>query len=190
MLPGPAVDGPAASGGTGGCGVDQPIRDGLSVGSDDACVSTFSGPRAGHARRDGFLRVLVVGTDDWAIEQAAAVLADGRCEVARCHSPGEPSFPCNLLHPERGGCPLDRIDVVVDVRATAHAGPAPGEMGAVCALRAGRPLVLAGLTASNPFAGTEAAVVGPGGDLREACADVAASQVIDLRDLPDRLPSF
>jgi hypothetical protein len=138
----------------------------------------------------GVLRVLVVGTDDWAVEQAAEVLADGRCEVARCHEPGEPTFPCNLLHPERGGCPLDSVDVVVDVRATAHPAPAPGETGAICALRAGQPLVLAGIAAGNPFAGVEAASVGPGGDLRQACADVVGERSIDLRDAPVRLPSL
>lgn len=133
--------------------------------------------------------MLVVGTDDWAIERSADVLADGRCEVLRCHEPGAPAFPCNLLHPDRGGCPLDRADVVVDVRATAHPAPALSEMGAICALRAGQPLLLAGLTAQNPFAGAESAVVGTGGDLREACADLASRQTIDLRDVPLQLPT-
>jgi hypothetical protein len=145
---------------------------------------------ADHHRVGGVLRVLVVGTDDWAIEQSADVLAEGHCEVSRCHEPGDVAFPCNLLHPERGGCPLDRVDIVVDVRATASASAAPGEMGAICALRAGRPLVLAGLSAHNPFAGWEAASVGTGGDLREACAEVAGDQAIDLRDMPAQLPTF
>lgn len=170
-------------------GVDRPIRDGLSVGSDDALVPTSR--RALADRRVGsVLRVLVVGTDDWAVEQSAEVLADARCEVSRCHEPGEPAFPCNLLHPERGGCPLDRVDVVVDVRASASVNVMPGEMGAICALRADRPLVLAGLTAHNPFGGWEAATVALGGDLREACASVAGEQAIDLRDVPARLPSL
>jgi hypothetical protein len=168
--------------------VDQPIRRGLSLGSDDASVSTSRRAIADQHWVGGVPRVLVVGTDDWAIEQSADVLADGRCEVFRCHEPGDPAFPCNLLHPERGGCPLDRVDVVVDVRATAQPSPAPGEIGAICALRAGVPLVLAGLVAQNPFAGSEAAVVRPGHDLQEACADVAGRRAIDLRDAPLPLP--
>jgi hypothetical protein len=160
------------------------------LGSDDASVSTSRRAIADQLRVGGVLRVLVVGTDDWAIEQSADVLAAARCEVSRCHEPGDPAFPCNLLHPERGGCPLDRVDVVVDVRATAQPSPAAGEIGAICALRAGQPLVLAGLLTQNPFAGSEAAAVGPGGDLREACADVASRRAIDLRDMPVRLPTF
>jgi hypothetical protein len=160
------------------------------LGSDDASVPTSRRAIGDQLLVGGVLRVLVVGTDDWAVERSADVLTDGRCEVSRCHDPGEAAFPCNLLHPERGGCPLDGVDVVVEVRATAQPGVAPGEMGAICALRAGKPLVLAGLSAQSPFGGAASGVVGPGGDLREACAEVAGRRAIDLRDRAVRLPSL
>ena len=38
-------------------------------------------------------RVLVVGTDDWAIEQSAAALEEAGFGVLRCHEPGQPDFP-------------------------------------------------------------------------------------------------
>ena len=41
--------------------------------------------------------VLVVGTDSWAVEQAAAVLSEAGHETLTCHPPGQPAFPCNAL---------------------------------------------------------------------------------------------
>ena len=79
--------------------------------------------------------VLVVGTDDWAVEQAVARLAEAGATVFTCHDPGRPAFPCNALVGR--GCPLDR--------------PAPGEMGVVCGLHRGAALVSAGMAGSNPF---------------------------------------
>lgn len=159
------------------------------MGSDDAPVPTPRRADLAPRPREGTFRALVVGTDDWAVERSARVLADSRCEVARCHEPGEPAFPCNLLRPDRDGCPIDRVDVVVDVRTSATARPAPGEMGAVCALRAGRPLVLAGLSARNPLGQWATSVVGPAGDLRDACLTAVVGQTIDLREPPVQAPA-
>src|SRR5665213_348698 len=67
-------------------------------------------------------RVLVVGTDDWAIDRAITGLeaqaVDGRdFQVFRCHEPGAPVFPCNALRPG-GVCPVEAgIDVIATVRA-------------------------------------------------------------------------
>lgn len=98
------------------------------------------------------MRVLVVGTEDWAVEQAAGRLAASGCEVLACHQPGEPAFPCNAVIPGRV-CPLDAgFDMAVTIRSRPLDQPAPGEMGAVCALRAGKPLVSAGMPGRNPFA--------------------------------------
>jgi hypothetical protein len=123
--------------------------------------------------------VLVVGTDDWAIEQLGASLSGARHAVLRCHEPGEPTFPCNAFIPGRT-CPIDAgVDVVVTVRARPRHEPAPGEMGVVCAVRAGAPLVVAGMTHDNPFAQLAPRIVEPGGDVASVCADVI-DRVVDL----------
>lgn len=125
------------------------------------------------------MRILVVGTDDWAVEQASATLAAAGHTALACHDPGTPAFPCNRFVPGRR-CPLDDgVDVVVDVRARAVPDITPGEVGVVCALRDGVPLVVAGLAQATPFDGLAAVTVPPGGDLATACEDAAV--VIDLR---------
>jgi len=115
----------------------------------------------------------VVGTDDWAIEQAAGVLVEAGSPVLRCHEPGEPAFPCNALLEGRV-CPLDEgFEVVVTVRARASASPTPSEFGVVCGVRAGVPLVVAGLVADRPFGPWASATVEEGGVLASACQEVA-----------------
>ena len=113
--------------------------------------------------------VLVVGADDWAVRRAAAELVGAGRRVHRCHDSSDTPFPCNALVAGRG-CPLDlhHVDVVVDVRARAHAEPSMGEMGAICGLRAGLPLVLAGLSGTaglDPWA----TKVPEGGDIVTSC---------------------
>jgi hypothetical protein len=79
-------------------------------------------------------------------------LAGSNCEVLRCVEPGRPAFPCVGLR--TGSCPLDAggtVDVAVAVRSRAHPRPRLAELGAVCALRDGIPLVIAGSRALNPF---------------------------------------
>jgi hypothetical protein len=124
-------------------------------------------------------RILVVGTDDWAVDQASATLSAAGNETARCHPSGEPAFPCNRFR-AGGVCPVDAgVDVVADVRARALGEITPGEIGVLCGLRAGLPLVVAGLAQQGPFDGVASLVVAPGGDLATACDD--AVTVIDLR---------
>jgi hypothetical protein len=95
--------------------------------------------------------VLVVGTDDWAVEQARDRLADAGLVAFTCHTPGQPAFPCDALQAGKL-CPLDRgCGVVVTVRARPLERPAPGEMGVVCALHRGVALVGAGMPGDNPF---------------------------------------
>ena len=95
--------------------------------------------------------VLVVGTDDWAIEQAASSIASAGHTVLRCHEPGEPAFPCNGVRPDRV-CPLDQgFGVVVTMRARPTPQPTQSEFGVTCAIRAGVPLVVGGITEGNPF---------------------------------------
>ncbi len=119
--------------------------------------------------------VLVVGTDDWALDQGAAALDSAGMQVLRCHEPGAPAFPCNALIPG-GVCPLDAgFDVVLTTRARPTPTIQPGEIGVVCALRTGRPLVVAGAARHNPFADLTATVVAEHGDVVTACRSVIES---------------
>ena len=118
--------------------------------------------------------VLVVGTDDWAVEQAAELLRQAGSPVLTCHEPGQPAFPCNALVEGRT-CPLDAgFDVVATVRARASTTPVQSEFGIVCALREGKPLVVAGLAPERPYGDWASATVGQDGDLASACREVAA----------------
>jgi len=122
----------------------------------------------------GPLTALVVGTDDWAIEQCATELEAEGGRVLRCHEPGDPAFPCNALLEGRT-CPLDEgFDVVVTVRARPLAEPSRAEMGVVCALHAGKPLVVAGVASERPFGPWASLAVEQGGDVATACEKVVA----------------
>jgi hypothetical protein len=120
-----------------------------------------------------------VGTDDWAADRAAASVEQAGLDVLRCHESGQPAFPCNAFIPGRT-CPLDvGFDVVLTVRARPSRESEPGEVGVVCALRTGRPLVVAGVTMGNPFSQVAAAVVAEGGDAAQACRTAAESRAPD-----------
>lgn len=130
--------------------------------------------------------VLVVGTDDWAVEQVASTLAEAGCRTLTCHPPGEPVFPCNALVEGRT-CPLDAgFSVVVTVRARPVDSPAPGEMGVICGVHAGAALVIAGMGGRNPFLRWATRSVGPGDSLVAVVAEVAAGREVavaaDVRD--------
>jgi hypothetical protein len=115
-------------------------------------------------------RVLVVGPATPATEMVAEELAAANCAIVRCTEPGRPPFPCAGLR--RGACPLDvggKVDVAVAVRTRAHPRPRLGELGAVCAVRDGIPLVIAGARVLNPFEPWAAEMV----DLHSAVAAVA-----------------
>ena len=120
------------------------------------------------------LAVLVVGTDDWAIEQSAAALHAAGHEPLRCHDAGAPAFPCNALLPGRR-CPLDiGVDAVVTSRARPVSEPTLTEMGVVCALHAGVPLVVSGISDRGPFSGLAARVVTEQGHVAAAVESVSA----------------
>ena len=97
--------------------------------------------------------VLVVGADDWAMRDATSQLHSAGRSVHRCCDNAEAPFPCNAMIPGRG-CPLDQheVDVVLDIRTRPTVEPALWEMGAICGLRDGIPLVVAGVSESSPFA--------------------------------------
>jgi hypothetical protein len=122
----------------------------------------------------GVLSVLVVGTDDWAIEQSAAALQAAGHEPMRCHDPGAPAFPCNALLPGRR-CPLDvGVDVVLTSRARPVTVPTLSEMGVTCALHAGVPLVVTGIADRGPYGSLASRVVTEHGHVAAACEAVAS----------------
>ncbi|MCZ7536994.1 MAG: hypothetical protein M5T61_14555 [Acidimicrobiia bacterium] len=119
-------------------------------------------------------RVLVTGTDRWATDRAARVLAKSGCEVLRCHDDDVATGSCYALEPDRV-CPLDSgFDVAVTIRPRPLPRPTISEFGAVCAHRAGMPVVVAGNTVLNPFAQIAAAVTSED-DLMTTVARVADS---------------
>lgn len=128
--------------------------------------------------------VLVVGTDDWGIQQAVDHLEAAGIPTRTCHPIGEPSFPCNALVEGRV-CPLDAgFDLVVTVRARPDALPAPGELGVICALHAHVGLITAGIAGRNPFAPWARRSVGRADDLAAVVEDVLRERnatPVDLR---------
>ena len=145
---------------------------------------TRQGPAPGGSRveepRTGPPTVLVVGTDDWAIEQSATELEAGGCRVLRCHEPGQPAFPCNALIEGRT-CPLDvGFDVVVTVRARPLSEPCQAELGVICALHQGTPLVVAGVASERPFGPWASLAVEQGGDVVTACEKVVGATAVAI----------
>jgi hypothetical protein len=120
--------------------------------------------------------VLVVGPDDWAIGDAAAQLAAAGRVVHRCFETSEAPFPCNALIPGRG-CPLNQhhVDVVLDIRSRPGGQPSLAEMGAICGLRDGLPLVVAGSMDAGGFA-PWAQRVPFAGDIVSTCDQAAAER--------------
>jgi hypothetical protein len=127
-------------------------------------------------KRTKAAEVLVVGLDDWAIGDAAAQLRAAGRVVHRCCDTVEAPFPCNALLPGKG-CPLDQhdVDVVVNIRSRSGEQPTIAEMGAICGLRDGLPLVVAGMTEVTGF-GPWAHRVPMAGDLVATCDEAVQSQ--------------
>ena len=111
----------------------------------------------------------MVGPDDWGLNDASKQLLDAGRTVHRCSESAEDPFPCNALNPAIG-CPLKRhsVDVVLHIRSRADGQPTLAEMGAICAIRDGIPVVTAGLSELPEFA-PWARRVPPDGDLVITC---------------------
>lgn len=119
--------------------------------------------------------ILVTGTEGWAVDHTARALGAAGFTVGTCHDEGSPVFPCRGLGGD-GRCPIDDgVDLVVTVRAHPLPQPTRREVGVICGLRAGLPLVVAGSTVLNPFADHATAVVeGLDGDELVAACERAA----------------
>ena len=99
------------------------------------------------------MRVLLLESDRHAGDQVIERLTAAGHQVVRCHEVDLGAFPCNALCAD-GSCPLETgapVDVVVDYRAHPYPHPTPLEDGVSCALRHNLPLVVAGVSALNPF---------------------------------------
>ena len=127
-------------------------------------------------RRTTAAEVLVVGSDEWAIGDAVSQLRSAGRVAHRCSDSAEAPFPCQALIPGRG-CPLDQheVDVVLDIRTRPTVEPALWEMGAVCGLRDGLPLVVAGVSESSAFA-PWAERVPQSGDIVSTCDEAFRKQ--------------
>jgi hypothetical protein len=119
--------------------------------------------------------VLVVGGDDWAIDDAAGQLTAAGRTVHRCCDSSEHPFPCNALVPGRG-CPLEQhpVDAVLIVRSRPAAEPTISAMGAICGLRDGLPVVIGGISDASPFS-PWATRVPPTGDIVATCDEAVRS---------------
>jgi len=106
-------------------------------------------------------------------DAVAAMLETAGHEVVRCNPPGQTEFPCAGME---GRCPLSApVDVAVLVHDRPSTDLAPGEAGAVCALRDGIPLVVAGNHTHSPFAVRADAVALSIEDVPDACYEAVAS---------------
>lgn len=126
------------------------------------------------------LNVLVVEDDEGASDEAIRELTGAGHAVVRCHDPGAPAFPCRgLIDPPT--CPLrsDAIDVALTVRAGVSTRPAPTEDGARCALMSHVPLVVAGPSVFDPYAGLETVVLNRTYDVVESCERAAAAELVE-----------
>ena len=93
------------------------------------------------------MRILVLESEGGTSEPVVDELMAAGHDVARCHDPAGPAFPCNGLKDHRD-CPLDAGTISVAVltgdHAPAHEHSESGEQGARCALRQYIPLVVVG----------------------------------------------
>ena len=126
------------------------------------------------------LNVLVVEDECGAADEAIRELTGAGHTVLRCHDPGAPAFPCRGLV-EASTCPLrsHAIDVALAVRAEVSTRPAPSEDGARCALMSHVPLVVAGPSALDPYAGLETVVLNRTFDVVESCEQAAAAELVE-----------
>lgn len=131
--------------------------------------STGTAPGFELRQRTRAAEILLVGGDDWALSEAAQQLVGLGRRVHRCSDRSEAPFPCNAMIEGRG-CPLDQheVDVVLAVMSRPRTEPSMAEMGAVCGLRDGIPLVIAGLSEGSPLAAW-AARVPADGDIVATC---------------------
>lgn len=135
---------------------------------------------AGRPARNRAEQVLVVGGDDWALDDASSQLTEAGRTVHRCCDSSDHPFPCNALIPGRG-CPLNQhpVDAVLAVWSRPVAEPTMSAMGAICGLRDGLPLVVGGISDASPLS-QWATRVPPVGDIVATC-----DQAVQAHEQPE-----
>ena len=116
--------------------------------------------------------VLLVGGEDWAMADVTSQLHAAGRTVHRCCDSASAPFPCNAMVPGRS-CPLDHeeVDVVLVIRSRPLVEPSLADMGAVCGIRDGLPIVVAGLSEDSGF-GPWAEEVAQAGDIVATCDEI------------------
>ena len=118
------------------------------------------------------MKVILTGTEGWAIDQVGRDLRGRGHDVLLCNGPDDVVFSCIGLSTERS-CPIERgADVIVTIRAHPIPQPTRREVAITCAVLRGVPLVVAGSTVLNPFATIASAVVEGYDDIETTCAGV------------------
>lgn len=108
---------------------------------------------------------------------AGALRAAGH-DIVRCAPTARAGFPCDA---DRGKCPLDAtVEAAVVVHDRPSTDIAPHEAGAVCALRDGVPIVLAGSGAHHPFGDRVGASAAGVADVAAAVERAATARMAQL----------
>lgn len=98
------------------------------------------------------MKILVLESDAGVAASEIRRLEAAGHEVARCHEPGDPAFPCAALS-DPHACPAEHgADVTLLVRAPDATEPTTLEDGVSCSIRRRIPVVVAGTGAVNPYA--------------------------------------
>lgn len=117
------------------------------------------------------IKILIVGTPGWSSDEAVRQLERAGHRAVRCQDPGD-RLPCRRLR-GRHPCPLDdSVDVALVLRERPHPALRPHEVGAVCALREGIPVVLTGRPILHPFEEAGVLVLDGDEDVVSACESV------------------
>ena len=118
------------------------------------------------------MKVILTGTEGWAIDQVGRDLRSRGHDVLLCSEPDAAVFPCIGLSPAQA-CPIeDGAEVILTVRAHPIPEPTRREVAITCALLRGLPLVVAGSTVLNPFESIATAVVEGYDDIEATCRAV------------------
>ena len=117
------------------------------------------------------MKVLVVGSEPKAAQEAAGILAKAGHTPVRCHTDGTTACVAVTL----GVCPLDAPDVAaaVDVRTYDVPGPTLREHGVTCVIQNRIPLVVSGAPLGGAYAEWVTESVRSKQELPDACERAA-----------------
>lgn len=113
------------------------------------------------------VKVLVLGSEPKAAQQAAAILEQAGHTPVRCHTNGSTACVAVTL----GTCPFDSPDVAaaVDVRTYDVPGPTLREHGVTCAIQQRVPLIVSGAPLGGAYAEWVTETVRSKEELPSAC---------------------